>query len=68
MNPVRWKPDGVLVFWIAPEMEVVPIGNAYRSSKLIPNATLKVYPGAPHAIISTSKNQVNEDLLTFIRK
>jgi hypothetical protein len=30
--------------------------------------TLKEYPGAPHAIISTSKNQVNEDLLAFIRK
>jgi hypothetical protein len=24
--------------------QIVPIGNAYRSSKLIPNATLKVYP------------------------
>ena len=48
--------------------QIVPIGNAYRSSKLIPNATLKVYPGAPHAMITTSKNQVNEDLLAFIRK
>ena len=38
--------------------QIVPIGNAFRSSKLIPNATLKVYPGAPHAMISTSKNQV----------
>ena len=25
--------------------QIVPIGNAYRSSKLIPNATLKLYPG-----------------------
>jgi non-heme chloroperoxidase len=47
--------------------QIVPIGNAYRSSKLIPNATLKVYPGAPHAIISTSKSQVNEDLLNFVK-
>jgi non-heme chloroperoxidase len=47
---------------------IVPIGNAYRSAKLIPNATLHEYPGAPHAIISTSKNQVNQDLLEFIRK
>jgi non-heme chloroperoxidase len=47
--------------------QIVPIGNAYRSSKLIPNATLKVYPGAPHAMISTLKDQVNEDLLAFIR-
>jgi non-heme chloroperoxidase len=47
--------------------QIVPIENAYRSSKLIPNATLKVYPGAPHAMISTSKRQVNEDLLEFVK-
>jgi non-heme chloroperoxidase len=48
--------------------QVVPIGNAYRSSKLIPSASLKVYPGASHALIATSKDQVNEDILAFIRK
>jgi non-heme chloroperoxidase len=48
--------------------QIAPIGNAYRSSKLIPDATLKVYPGAPHAMTTTSKDQVNEDLLAFIRK
>jgi non-heme chloroperoxidase len=47
--------------------QIVPIGNAYRSAKLIPNATLKVYPGAPHAMISTSKREVNEDLLAFMK-
>jgi non-heme chloroperoxidase len=47
--------------------QIVPIGNAHRSAKLIPNATLKEYPGAPHAIISTSKNDVNEDLLHFLK-
>ena len=47
--------------------QIVPIENAHRSAKLISNATLKVYPGAPHAIISTSKSQVNEDLLTFVK-
>ena len=47
--------------------QIVLIGNAYRSSKLILNATLKVYPGAPHAMISTSKSQVNEDLLAFVK-
>lgn len=45
--------------------QIVPIGNALRSAKLIRNATLKEYPGAPHAIISTSKHEVNEDLLRF---
>ena len=47
---------------------IVPIGNAYRSAKLIPNATLKEYPGAPHALIATHKDKINEDLLGFIRK
>jgi non-heme chloroperoxidase len=47
--------------------QIVPIENAYRSAKLIPNATLKVYPGAPHAMISTSKREVNEDLLAFMK-
>ncbi len=48
--------------------QIVPIGNAYRSAKLIPNATLKEYPGAPHALISTSKDEINQDLLAFIKK
>ncbi len=48
--------------------QIAPVGNAYRASKLIPNATLKVYPGAPHAMTTTSKDQVNEDLLAFIRQ
>ena len=48
--------------------QIVPIGNAgMLSSKIIKNATLKVYPGAPHGMCTTLKNQVNEDLLLFIR-
>ncbi len=27
--------------------QIVPIGNAHRSAKLIPNATVKVYPAHP---------------------
>jgi non-heme chloroperoxidase len=47
--------------------QIVPIGNARRSAKLIPGATLKEYTGAPHAIISTCKHEVNEDLLRFFK-
>jgi non-heme chloroperoxidase len=47
--------------------KIVPIRNAYRSAKLIADATVKEYAGAPHAIIATAKDQVNEDLLAFIR-
>mgnify|MGYP003694276763 CR=1 FL=1 len=35
--------------------------------KIVRNATLKVYPGAPHGMCSTHKDQVNEDLLAFIK-
>ena len=31
------------------------------------DATLKVYPGAPHGMCSTHKDQVNADLLAFIK-
>lgn len=48
--------------------QVVPIGaSAMISSKLVPGATLKVYPGAPHGLPDTHKDQVNADLLAFIR-
>jgi non-heme chloroperoxidase len=49
--------------------QIVPIGaSALLTAKLVKGATLKVYPGAPHGLCSTLKNQVNADLLAFIRK
>lgn len=48
--------------------QIVPIEtSAYMVAKLIKNATLKVYPGAPHGLITTHKYQVNADLLTFLK-
>jgi non-heme chloroperoxidase len=47
--------------------QIVPIGlTAMRSSKLVKNATLKVYPGAPHGLTATHQEQFNADLLAFI--
>jgi non-heme chloroperoxidase len=47
--------------------QIVPIGTAaLRSAKLVPNATLKIYPGGTHALGDTSKDQLNADLLEFI--
>jgi non-heme chloroperoxidase len=47
--------------------QIVPIGaSAMLSSKIVKGATLKVYPGLPHGMCSTHKDQVNEDLLAFI--
>jgi non-heme chloroperoxidase len=48
--------------------QIVPIGAAaLQSSKHIKNATLKVYKGAPHGMATTHKDQVNADLLDFMR-
>ena len=48
--------------------QIVPIGAAaMQSSKIIKGAKLKVYPGAPHGMCSTLKDQVNEDLLAFFK-
>jgi non-heme chloroperoxidase len=49
--------------------QVVPIANsALLSCKLIRNAKLKIYKGAPHGMCTTHKEQVNEDLLAFIKE
>jgi len=48
--------------------QIVPIGDsALLSAKLIKNATLKVYKGAPHGMCTTLKDRVNEELITFIK-
>jgi non-heme chloroperoxidase len=47
--------------------QIVPIGaSALLSAKLIKDARLEVYKGAPHGLCSTHKDRVNADLLTFI--
>src|ERR1700676_628676 len=49
--------------------QIVPIGAAaLLSSKLVKGATLKVYPGLPHGMCSTNKDQINADLLTFLKQ
>ena len=46
--------------------QIVPIGaSAMQSSKLIPGATLKVYPGFPHGMCTVNQDQINRDLLAF---
>ena len=48
--------------------QIVPIGDsALLSSKIVKDATLKIYPGAPHGLMSTHKEQFNADLLSFLR-
>lgn len=46
--------------------QIVPIAaSAMQSCKLIPNAELKVYQGAPHGLPTTLKDRLNSDLLEF---
>jgi non-heme chloroperoxidase len=48
--------------------QIVPIGaSAMLSSKIVKDSTLKVYPGLPHGMCSTHKDQINADLLAFIK-
>jgi non-heme chloroperoxidase len=47
--------------------QIVPIkASAMLSSKLVKNAELKVYRGAPHGLCTTMKDEINADLLAFI--
>ena len=48
--------------------QIVPIADsAMLSARLVKGATLKVYKGASHGMCTTEKDQVNEDLLAFIK-
>jgi non-heme chloroperoxidase len=47
--------------------QIVPIDDSARKAvELVPDAELKVYPGAPHGISTTHKDQFNADLLEFL--
>jgi non-heme chloroperoxidase len=49
--------------------QIVPIvAAALQSSKMIKGATLKVYPGAPHGMPATMKDEINADLLAFFKR
>jgi non-heme chloroperoxidase len=49
--------------------QIVPIDAAgKRSAELVSNATLKIYAGAPHGLPITREDELNRDLLAFIRK
>jgi len=48
--------------------QIVPIADsALLSSRIVKNSTLKVYPGASHGLMTTHKDQLNSDLLAFLR-
>jgi non-heme chloroperoxidase len=49
--------------------QIVPIDIASRRSvKILPNVSLKEYAGAPHGMCVTHADQVNADLLAFLKE
>lgn len=49
--------------------QVVPIDlGGRRSAQIVKDSTFKVYPGAPHGVAETHKDQLNADLLAFARE
>jgi non-heme chloroperoxidase len=48
--------------------QIVPIGaSALLSAKLVKGSVLKIYKGGSHSLGDTSKDQLNADLLAFLR-
>ncbi|BCP55587.1 non-heme chloroperoxidase [Kaistia sp. 32K] len=48
--------------------QIVPVNDSARKAeKLIPDARAIYYPGAPHGVTATHQDQVNADLLAFIK-
>jgi non-heme chloroperoxidase len=49
--------------------QIVPIdASANTAAKLVKNAKLIIYPGAPHGLADTHKDRLNKDLLAFLQQ
>ena len=44
-----------------------PLDSAMLFAKLVKSSTLKVYPGASHGMAEIMRDQINADLLAFIK-
>ncbi|WCE05696.1 alpha/beta hydrolase [Pseudoxanthomonas sp. JBR18] len=48
--------------------QIVPIADsALKAIKLLPQGTLKTYPGLPHGMFATHPELINTDLLAFVQ-
>jgi non-heme chloroperoxidase len=62
------KIDVPTLFIHGDDDQIVPIADsALLASKLVKGSTLKIYKGAPHGLTATHKDQVNADLLAFLK-
>jgi non-heme chloroperoxidase len=49
--------------------QIVPYKDAaLRSAEMLKRATLKIYQGFPHGMLTTHADVINEDLLAFVRR
>lgn len=49
--------------------QIVPLGDSARkAAKLLQDVEAIYYPGAPHGIPATHIDQINADLLAFLKK
>jgi non-heme chloroperoxidase len=48
--------------------QIVPVAiSALKTARLVRGATLKVMPGAPHGLVTTRHEELNAEILAFIR-
>lgn len=57
-----------LVLYGDDDQIVPPAASSKEALKYLPHATEKVYIGGSHGICSTQKDQVNEDILDFLKQ
>jgi len=67
-TPDLRKIDVPTLFIHGDDDQIVPIADsAELAAKIVRKSTLKVYKGAPHGLATTHQDQLNQDLLAFIR-
>ena len=48
--------------------QIVPIAaSALKTAELLPQATLKLYEGAPHGLVGAYETEFNADLLEWVK-
>lgn len=59
--------DAPVVILHGEDDQIVPVVNGRNTAKLVKQGTLKTYPGLPHGMCTTHAEQINADLLGFIK-
>lgn len=63
------KMDIPTLFIHGDDDQIVPIADsAMLAVRLVKNGSLKVYKGAPHGLCTTQKDEINKELLGFIKR